>query len=345
MRNQRLDGIACLYVLKDKTKKLEKYPDLHINIWEASSNKRSDHSKFPFLDIGLMIHQDTYKEVESIFFVFPGEITRKNIEDLSSLLNKNEAINAIFNEVACVTDKNSNFIVKDMIKKDNNFLIMNLNEENLIVSQNKSNGKTETRIELKIEHLIKSKEQICKEDGDISKIYVRFRIKSISSNIYKLEFQPKDNFLQSSWKKEQIIDFRFNVKRGLSLDIIGGNNDLHMMKFNKIHLFLMKKINDEIKFEDKNFKSCRSLENEFFWNNYIKIKDKKSKNESYISSCLGYQWSAKKENGDWIEEFSVLARFQKTEFTIIRYLFLTLLAGMSGGLISNIAGHVFQKFS
>lgn len=346
MKNQRLDGIACLYTLKKNAKKLKEYPDLHVNIWEGPSGKDVHGSKFPFLDIGLMIPKDTYSMVDSVSFIFPEKVTRDNIEDLSTVLKENEAINAIFNEIGNVTDTNSGFLVHNEIDKDKTFCILKIKDALEVESKKEENHKERTVIKLKISSLqeILDKHICCIEEyKDLSRMYIRFRIKSISPNIYKLEFIPKDKVLQSSWKTEQIIDFRFNVKRGLPLDIIGTKNNINMMKFNKIHLFLMKPVQDEIKFEDKNFKSCRSLENETFWDNYIKIKDNTKENKDYIRRCLGYQWSAKKRDEVDIEEFSVLARFQITKFTIKRYLFIMLIAGMTGSFLANIVWFLLFK--
>ena len=167
-------------------------------------------------------------------------------------------------------------------------------------------------------------------------MYVRFRVKNVPEHFYRVTITPRDTIFLSSWQRTEIIDFRMNVRRGVPSGFEQLVNAT-FIDFKKVHLFLMKSSDQDIVFEDKLFRSCRSLEDEHFWANYsIDVNSKEEEKElsrKRVKNSLGYQWTKTIVNGLPISEFGTLARFKNVRFGLVKFV---IAAGLVGAL-GNIA--------
>lgn len=311
-------------------------PELHLNLWEKGESVH--------LDIGLMLDlKDPTKTVKLFFpwpLVGPAGDYPTDVEDLANRIAGSDAIPAVFNESWSVTTtpKNSGFVVLNPTDKTPLFTIV---ETTSALTVEKHNDKAHV-LSIDVENL---KQKSFTLEQQAPRLYIRFRVKSVPKNFYCVGIDQKDRQWLSSWQRTEIIDFRLNVRRGVPTDLEHSTGSF--VEFSKVHLFLMKSRDQDIVFEDTLFKSCRSLEDEEFWAEYASNGSDADKVNSLsnVKQSIGYQWSKKssRDDGNFIKEFGILARFKKVEFGIGKFLIWALVLGALGNALWDSVKFGYDK--
>ncbi|MGV8898675.1 MAG: hypothetical protein ACOH2B_05430 [Burkholderiaceae bacterium] len=309
-------------------------PELHLNIWEKEYFWSSDSA---FLDVGLML--DVAETAQTFEFVLPWLVSDKDIEDLAPRLQESGAIPAIFNEGwVCSNSNGSAGYVTDQTSSSI-FTFVEMRTDLEVYSHNPGTRNEQQSIRLNVPGI---KAKSVSAMSSATRMYVRFRVKKVPKTFYRVSINPKDRIFLSSWQRTEIIDFRMNVRRGVPLGFEQKVNGI-FVAFQKVHLFLMKSRDQDIVFEDKRFKSCRSLEDEHFWANYslsAKSNDwDRFWSRQRVKSSLGYQWTKTIEKNllggvDMpVTEFGTLARFKNIQFGIIKFIIIAGLVGALGSMV------------
>ena len=323
--------ISCLLFRTEKTTSetnetnLE-LDELHLNLWDF------DNKKCTYLDLGLLIDVEKLTG-ESLLISVPGKYDSEDVEDLGMVLSSNfQIVNAIFNEPIIPAGIKENLTV---IKRSNNKIVLIPFNPNNNISYNTNTLCTEITINTTNLKNIRKEPK----DDNLTKIYIRFRIKNASRAKLIKSFTPEDKGILSSNTRTKILDVRVNESRWLTPDL---NNSHSLVKFKKIHFFLTIDQEYELGDHSKNYNTSRSLREENIWKSYLSLGDDVS-----IENSLGYHWRtnnitvspSKKSNDqgnetDSVETFSLLGRFSRIESS--KFQILTFLAFLFFiGLISN----------
>lgn len=310
-------------------------PELHINIWERDTSVWYTRTKIQaFLDIGLML--DIQEQSTSIEILVPWRTKNEDIIDLSSHITKLDAIYAIFNESWTLINGHGGWIVEDTSGSHEPFAIVAARPGTSIkCSQYPTSDGDRFGVTVDVQSLINQATQASSSAGGkaIRKLYVRFRLMNVDRGAYCVGEKDKTKWWVPSWQRTDVIDFRVNVRRGAPTNI-ENEVDGWFMDFAKIQLFMMRDRSQDIVYEDKLFKACRSLEDEEFWANYSSgsIEGSTDAVRSNVKRSMGYQW---KDGGGGkpVREFGIAARFKIVEFGIGKYLLVALLIGAIGSAL------------
>lgn len=261
---------------------------LHVNIWELPAKSRCIFRPAKSgccVDFGLLIKN--YKRLSSVMITIPFVIGLNDFEDLSHMLSGPELCNAIFNRVASVTiikgqnlNGSSSYILKVPDVMPNGAILYPLTETNIVTRESSF-----SRIDLNLKTLTLQTEQAKLED-----LYIRFRIKGETLEKQLLSPITKTNwFLESGFKKTEMIDFKINEIRNTDQAIIDYTRKEGFISasFQRVYFFIMEAATNGVDATGISAK-CRKLEN--IWEKYI--------NEP-VSNMVAYQWEkyAKEEDG------------------------------------------------
>lgn len=315
-------------------------PEVHFNIWEKEIDTGA------FLDIGVMLSVKDPAERIEIFL--PWEITATNIEDLSVRILGCDGVSAIFNE-AWTSSSGINSPGGFVTRNDGTVFTIVPYDQPLIEKRQHQLG-TLHSIVLDIAQLAQtSTTTAANAPARPDHMYVRFRIKGVPQHFYRVGIEQSDALGGGALNRTEIIDVRLNVRRGVPAAIEAFING-RFVEFSKVQLFLMKSRDQDIVFEDKLFRACRSLEDENFWAEYISPKGSPQaeidKNLTHVKGSLGYQWKKTPENGiGGVKEFGILARFKSFKISMrIGFLFIAsaLLVGALGNAVYDLGKSMFS---
>jgi hypothetical protein len=303
-------------------------PELHLNIWEKGESA--------FLDIGLML--DIAEQAQTFEFLVPWKISIQEIDDLSERLFEVGAMPAVFNEGWEVTRNvgSRNGRATDPANGKVLFSILEVLSD-LEVKSIPHNNHQLASISVNVMSL---RRKAMAMNHAASKMYVRFRLKEVPKDFYRVGINQQDRLFVSSWQRTEIIDFRLNVRRGVPLGL--ENQIGKFVQFSKVHLFLMKSRDQDIVFEDNLFKACRSLEDENFWATYSlpasADSSAKKKSLTHVQQSLGYQWTkvalvAADGTVTPVKEYSILARYKNVRFGIFKFVIIALIVGALGNAL------------
>ena len=303
-------------------------PEIHINIWEQESNKKSN-TPDSLLDIGLML--DINDQTTSIELVFPEKISLDAVKDLSSIVSQPKAIPAIFNEswaVISIGTQGRDAVVYDPAGLTKSFAIVSVDGA---ITETKHSGHDALSISIPL--LIQRGKTVAKSTQKaIERVYVRFRLLEFKRRFYCVGAgQHTDTWWQPSWQRTEDIDFRINVRRGAPPGLESAIG--RFLDFSKVHLFLMRSRDKDIVFQDRLFKASRSLEDEDFWAQYSIYGTQTTRETSlkHVQNSLGYHWKAGGPGP--VKEFGTLARFKIVEFGIRKFVAVALLVGAMGNML------------
>lgn len=331
MKNISFKNMVC-FCETDETDSKTENPELHINIWEIKTKFLSKKSSL--LDIGFKFNIEN--NTKKLILVFPWKIESKDLLDLSSKFETNNALRAVFNENYSCTHKTQEggYVVKENTKTLFNIieiLVNNIEIKNHTINLCNQKKEIFSSLEFDISDLKRISQDI---DNTSSYFYFRLRISNIPDIFYKSKISYFKQLITGASTLLQLIDFRVNVRRDIPDEIFKETkyrpNDL--LEFKKIHLFLMKPKKEKITFENKYFIACRSLENETYWAEYSGHRRK------IIKQSLGYQWTEKiktDNNTKRYDGLTILARFESLKFNLWVYAFAILFLGFLSGLSTN----------
>lgn len=317
-------------------------PEIHLNIWERDPDKKSSQSEGSSLDIGLMI--DVNDQTQSIELIFPTKIPLNNIKDLSVAVSAPTAVPIIFNESWAVNSNgthSTDSVVHDPRKPSMAFAIVSTSGS---IKEDAYLG--HDALSINVPALIAKGQAVAASlRQTIGRVYVRFRVLSISRQFYCVgTADHNESWWMPLWQRTEDIDFRLNVRRGAP---VGLENTIgRFVEFSKVHLFLMRSRDKDIVFQDKLFNASRSLEDETFWAQYSLIGLQNIPLETSlkrVQNSLGYHWKAKADTVP-ITEFATLARFKIVEFGIGKFLLVALLLGGTGNALWDGVKEVWGHF-
>jgi len=304
------------------------FPEIHFNIWEHPCDKNS------ILDIGLML--DINEPAQKIEIFLPWALKRNDIEDLSAKILVANGVSAVFNE--SWTSSTANIRPGGCVERDNGTFFSIVPYAPEIVQRVLPMGTFHSIVfdiaEIKRTSLAAASPQA---HPALRHMYVRIRVQNVPPSFYRVGIDQGDAFGGSALTRTEIIDFRMNVRRGAPTAVEATLSG-RFLEFSKVHLFLMKARDHDIVFEDKQFKACRSLEDEAFWATYIlgqaPTAREVKKSRHRVKNSLGYQWRKTSSSaGGMISEFGMLARFKSfkiQKLTMALFLLLALLVGCAG---------------
>jgi hypothetical protein len=318
-------------------------PELHLNIWEKKSWGFFESA---FLDVGVML--DATDTAQTLEFVLPWSVKNTHLEDLSLRLQERGATPAIFNESWVSSASNGGAgLVTDPVSKEI-FTVVETHGDLLVYEHNKGTKQEQHSIRLNIPAI---KKKAVTASATAKRMYVRFRVKDVPRSFYRVSLNPRDWIFLSSWQRTEIIDFRMNVRRGVPVgfeQLLNGT----FLEFSKVHLFLMKSRAQDIVFEDKWFRSCRSLEDEHFWAGYSLANNpndwQRFWSRQRVKSSLGYQWTKVTDKnsatgaGAAVKEFGTLARFKDVRFGIIKFIVVAGLVGATGNMFWDAVKYRYE---
>lgn len=306
-------------------------PEIHFNIWEENATAA-------FLDIGLMVSTSDPAERFEIFL--PWAVLKSDIEDLSPRLLVHNGVSAVFNEAwASSTAPN---VLGGLVTRTDGSVFAVVPYDKPEIAQRSHNLGTLNSIVLQLGALKAAATAV----GGIKapkQMYVRFRVKKVPPSFYRVGFDQGDALGGGALTRTEIIDFRLNVRRGVPVGIeqflVG-----RFLDFSKVQLFLMKSRNQDIVFEDKLFKACRSLEDEAYWAEYIlpiRPSEKALKKSlRQVKGSLGYQWKKTPDSAQSVvSEFGMLARFKSFHMrkrTAVLFLLVALVVGVAGNTVYDL---------
>lgn len=294
--------------------------NLHFNLWKLpyKKKKRDEEHKY-FLDTGLLLKKSEISEDLILKIFVPFSLENQNFLDLSEIMIKDKhLLNATFNRpLVCVRDNVRNrYFIKDEDNVNESFFMHTLKDGNIkIIKYDKEYS----------EITIKINKEVLKEKDT----YIRFRVNLLSEK-FSTYVQDDDYFLKSAYKKEELVEFRINELRNLSIKIQDFfANELNKIKVTQIHYFLVRSNDANLILSHKAFKRCRSVEHNI-WQQYINdencdLKDNKS--------ILSYHWS---ESGDDIPHYGAFAKFSYTRSDRFKlYLFIFIFVSIILELVAN----------
>jgi hypothetical protein len=313
-------------------------PEIHFNIWEG---KGMD----PFLDIGVML--DINDPAERIEIFLPWGIAAGDIEDLSPRILGPNGVSAVFNE-AWTSSGANNCPGGYVTRTDGSIFSIVPYDRPIVETRNHSLG-TLRSIVLDVTGLRAiSAVTTAGAQRPAVKMYVRIRVKKVPPKFYQVGIDQGDVLGGSLLNRTEIIDFRMNVRRGVPAAIESFLRG-RFIEFSKVQLFLMKSRDEDIVFEDKLFKACRSLEDEKFWAEYIlpygASSSASEKSRKRVQRSLGYQWTKIPVTSQTeFSEFGMLARFKSfrtKKRTIGLFVVLALVLGAAGNGVYDLGKSAF----
>ncbi|MYM70238.1 hypothetical protein GTP45_26030 [Pseudoduganella sp. FT55W] len=315
-------------------------PEIHFNIWEK------DAGDGPLLDIGLMLSVDEPAERIEIFL--PWVLDVAEIEDLSARVLARNGVSAIFNESWTTSSTPNN--LGGYVTRDDGSIFTIVPFSPVVLPRN-HNSNLFNSVIVDVAQL-KTIPSVFSTNRALDQIYVRFRVKKVPPEFYQVGIDQGDVFGGGALNRTDIIDFRMNVRRGVppGLETLVKGR---FLEFSKVQLFLMKPRDQDIVFEDKLFKACRSLEDEKFWAEYIlpagATQSQIKKSLKQVQGSLGYQWKkSAPASVSEISEFGMLARFKSFKMkkrTITLFLILALGIGVLGNLVYDFGKSMIEEKS
>lgn len=311
-----------------KAEKIYSYGnELHVNIWDFESSDA-------VIDVGIMVKEDDDEEISAICVDVPWEIPQSDIFDIASRIDGEKVLEAIFNRDAGYESSSQNPAarypkVSFSDERGKDFLLVRLNYNQIKVEKITIPGfNPVTRITLTPDFQSIKKEL---KTNKIDRYYFRVRLLHVPRKIFRIIYDQKDKNLLSSCVEETVFDFRLNARRGIPQEILYPTAaEFDYPGFNQIHLFLISHRDKQPSFQSKNFKTCRSLEDESVWNDYIRLDDGHGRHSEKVNDYLGYQWSEVPKDSKRVREMAVLGRFSRVtsnRWTMLRFVLLALLFG------------------
>lgn len=304
--------------------------DFHINLWNLYERKELK----PFVDFGITI--DGFRSIDKLKILMPFHIEKDDIFDLFDYVKLPEIARLIFNEEDCeIESVGQYFSIKmfgDQKPGDQKLLIKA--KEDYIFSKIEERSIGNNRFTI-LEYDLK---KIC-ENGKLKnydKVYFRFRIRS--AEIEKALYCPIDKpnwFLESGFIKTQIIDIKLNKERNLPFEICQDMrmNNYSFVDFNKIHLLVMCRSNDNVESFNNSDGDCRKLETEG-WNTYLDDRND-------IDNVLAYHWKEKRSSGtnEKLKDYGKLIKISSatTNYVMILvYMSVVIALGTIGSILASL---------
>lgn len=297
-----------------------------LNTWHLKSCCKF-HVFERFIDIGILI--EDFTSLQTVKFYFPFEFKNKEFQDLGNIISEDgKLLSALFNEYLTV-NKDAITTVSLVCKEDEPlFYIYHLGERFDVLPCE------EGGVVLTIK--MPNKSNVFPKEGPKTKrLYIRFRLKSTQLDKFCYSEPLSFSFVQSSFTKVSMVDFRLNDIREIDSKVI--ENYITRKNFfdlKKIHFFFLGNSRNENVFFDKMSDDCRLLEEER-WTAYLKGIQYDIKRK-----VLSYHWKYKRDKEDEkIEKFNLLLKTTYTSIKV-RDIVIYFLVLISLGICVNFVSHL-----
>lgn len=314
--------LAIWYSSKNKVAGVAYSIEAHFNLWRLKTGK---HGKVDqFLDVGLMMEDTLNVTSVNIFVPFAIE----GITDLGSSLQSTEVVQAVFNEpwYAVPYPDKTTIGLMDFDKNDK-FRVHELNQSEWKVTQ--QFGGSVITLLFPIEFT--------------KKTYVRFRIGPCELFPVTAESKPSNSWLESAFFVTETLDFHVNEERKLTDELLRAIHSDGIVKFTKMHLFLMRYDSYDYVFSYPVPNDIRTLE-EKKWIEYIGP-------QYNCNHVVAYHWKRSpdpKNQSDILlansagaasfDDFSAFAKFRLLKAgrgTIALFIFILVIIGIVGSFIAS----------
>ena len=264
-----------------------------------------------FFDIGLLLNQ---ADVSKIYVYLPFEVNKECVFDLGSKFNDVSILTGIFNANYSVA---SNYGCENKVDiKEGDvplFTIYSLDINKEVEFISKYGG---TIMSFEIPKI------------DDANIYYRFRIKVDDFTPILKCYRPKNTFFESAFIETTVVDFRLNEHRNQDPLLIQHISNKSTFKINKIKLFLMTPLEDDVESDGQNFVFQRRLEEGSFWTKYLDM----DYSDMNVYKCL----NGPDEDGNFYC-YSKIRYRRGDKITITIYTLFLGLFTIIMGILANIA--------
>jgi hypothetical protein len=311
--------------------------ELHVNLW------RDLASSVNFFDVGLLLSK--VSDLGRVFLFIPGPIGLAQISDLSHLLLQGNTLNAVFNDVIEVQDREEeNFTT---VKDESPFLRIH----HLDTDSDLSTEPVEISSDL-LGTILNFRKRLCgrlSQHGN-ERHYIRFRITldQRTKELFSSEIDPQDWWLLSSFTRTELTEFRLNELRSLPRQV-AARAEKSPFSIERLHYFLVRDFHHELVMQHADFRKVRRLEADL-WRHYLRGRlPGDESGPDVLPSDAGdrmviYHWreDAKFDEQGYIsapiEDFVAFASFRSSTSNII--LFYAVAIALVGGLGAALAAWI-----
>ncbi|MBQ0067137.1 MAG: hypothetical protein KBS60_02945 [Phascolarctobacterium sp.] len=302
--------------------KVDKNPqiDVHVNIWNQIGNR---DSQYCYIDFGIKVYDISL--IDEMFLYCPVKLSKDDVKDLGGVYANTPLVNSIFNENYSIVDSGrKRYPVSD--KTGIKFVCYALGGHEYEVLPDSVDKDNATII------TFSTKSWQNESDKNLGNTYyVRFRIKiNLAKEKFIKELNTTDSALNDIFTKTEIIDFRLNDVRSMSVERqeLFGNCDKFDIKC--VHCLIMRRASDRMLVDGKCDYGVRLLESEI-WKDYV---------DNLSTEVFAYHFKKDvRENikKNSIDVFNVLVRVQsKKVISKWVYMLIIIVLGIASSLIASL---------
>lgn len=262
--------------------------DLHINLWDIGYCYGSVTDSF--IDIGLNVMG--FRVIDTLCLRIPFSLGEQEIIDLSDTFSDSQIANLVFND-DCTLHQDANKRSLELSEKREQLLLFSLSEA---VKDYQADATTLT-------FNLKTIRDDTIYNGYLD-LYIRFRIRSekIREELF-CNITAKNWFLESGFKRTQVIDIKVNKQRNMESGILTQmrREGFQFVNFNKVHFLVMEPADNEVDVWGDDFVECRKLEEE--WARYLDCNE--------VGDILAYHWKAGAGKG--LKEYAKMVKVTSAE--------------------------------
>lgn len=303
----------------------EKKPvDLQLNYWKLP-NRHWGYNRF--LDLGILIYEA--KDMDSISFYFPFQLSKNQLSDLGSVLVKDNLLSTLFNRPYTVESNPSTigyWYASSHEEDISSFWIYKIDPKDIEL-QYFSYG---TIVEIKIRTKPKLKKEI-KPKGETSNynLYLRFRIKELDEKCMNHVEPVSNDFFQSAFSRTDMVNLHINnVGEFAQDDYKEIASHYSFVSFSKIHFFFVCSSKEEAVSGNTTYSDTRLLESPK-WLPYI------GGNNPQQRKCIAYHWKVDGPKNDCNIFFRTI--YSKADaWRILKYSLVALVLGVLASCFGSI---------
>lgn len=300
--------------------------DLQANYWKLP---KKYWEYWRFLDLGALIYNA--KDIESILFYVPFKVESSNLDDLGSVLVKDNLLSVLFNESYKIEDDPDipGYHYASVVHDENKpkFWIYSLSNANFKIHNLAVGSLVEVAIKTKPK--INMGIQNAESPPNNYNLYIRFRIRNVPENGLGYIESISNDFFQSAFSRTEMLNLHINVISEIDEDDYKElASKYSFVVFNKIHFFFVASSEEETVYGATNYSDSRLLESKK-WNLYV------GNNNPQRKKCIAYHW--KKEG-----PLSSCNIFIRTVYSsantlkIVKYSVVVLILGILASCIASL---------
>lgn len=307
-----------------KTEGHEPKVELHFNLWRDLPHREDA------LDVGIMLKDA--RTVEEFCFYFPGEINASCVQDLSSILEDQTTLSAVFNDTLEVraSDHGSFEALRTGAIAFHVWSVdFSCDQEAAfrMVPEEQYRGTVVTFCK-----------PLFQKMTHVGAHYLRFRINfnEALSTVFVNAVPASDRVFLSSFDTAESVEFRLNEKRNFGPQLRSMYKVMRMPEILAVHYLLVRKLNVELVQAHATFRKIRRLE-KGLWDKYLVGLGSPVADEMLI-----YHWRELTLQKKSIEDFAAFVTFRAPRNNILIYVWGILLLGSAGSALQSIFQFAFS---